>query len=217
MLSFLTDPANLPFAAALAVMVLIVLIETAAVLLGAGFSGLLDGLAPDLNMDADVSVAAPSAFAQVLSWLRVGEVPLLMLLLLALTVFGLSGLLIQLAVRANTGSLLPPLLAAIPACFISLSLVRVLGGLLGKYMPKDETAAVSAQSLLGRNAVILAGTAKAGSPAQAKVHDQHGLAHYLLAEPEQEGDIFAAGEQVVLVSQQGAVFKAARLLAASHH
>ena len=90
MLSFFIDLGNLPFAAALAVMVLIVLIETAAALLGAGFSGLLDGLAPDV--DAYVSVAAPSAFAQILSWLRVGDVPLLMLLLLALTVFGLSGL-----------------------------------------------------------------------------------------------------------------------------
>ncbi|MCI5144367.1 MAG: DUF1449 family protein [Candidatus Electrothrix sp. AR3] len=210
MFIFLAEPHNLPFAAALAVMVLIVFLETISVLLGAGFSDLLDALVPELDTDIDLVDSSPSTLTQVLSWFRVGEVPILMLLLVALTVFGLAGIGLQFAMQTITGQLLQPLTASIPAGFISLSLVRVLGGFLGKYMPGDETWAVSEQSLLGKSATIIAGTARLGNPVQAKVQDEHQQTHYVMVEPDNDAEIFIAGENVMLLRQEGAIFKAVR-------
>ena len=212
MLTFLTEAANLPFSVALAVMIAFVLLEVISLSLGAGVSSIIDALLPDLDLglDADLPDNSPSTFTHILSWFRVGEVPLLMLLLVALTAFGLSGLLLQSLARMITGNLLPPLIAAIPACFCAVPFIRVIGGLLNTYMPKDETTAVSEDSLIGRSAIVLAGTATQGKPIQAKVRDEHQHTHYILVEPELPEEKFNAGETVIVSSKKGAIFQAVR-------
>ena len=52
------------------------------------------------------------------------------------------------------------------------------------------------------------GEARAGKPAQGKLKDHNGLSHYLLIEPDQADVVFRQGDQVLLVSQQGSIFKA---------
>ncbi|MCI5139173.1 MAG: DUF1449 family protein, partial [Candidatus Electrothrix sp. AR1] len=175
MLTFLTEAANLPFSVSLAVMIAFVLLEVISLSFGAGLSDIIDALLPDLDLDLDVDLpdSSPTTFTQLLSWFRVGEVPLLMLFLVALTTFGISGLLLQALVLMITGNLLPPLIAIIPACFCAVPFIRIIGGLLNTYMPKDETTAVSEDSLIGRSAIILAGTASQEKPIQAKVRDEH--------------------------------------------
>ena len=214
MLTFLAEAANLPFSVALAVMIAFVLLEVISLSLGAGVSSIIDALLPDLDLDLDLDTDlpdnSPSTFTHILSWFRVGEVPLLMLLLVALTAFGLSGLLLQSLARMITGNLLPPLIAAIPACFCAVPFIRVIGGLLNTYMPKDETTAVSEDSLIGRSAIILAGTATQGKPIQAKVRDEHQHTHYILVEPELPEEKFNAGETVIVSSKKGAIFQAVR-------
>lgn len=208
MFSFLTEAANTPFVVALTVMILIVLLEVVSVSIGAGISEILDLCLPEFDVDIDLPDASPSTISQILNWFRVGEVPILMLFIVALTVFGLTGLTLQFSAHAITGSLLPSLTAIIPACFITLPFVRVISGLLNTYMPKDETWAVSENTLIGNAAVIIAGTAKAGKPVQAKVRDEHQQTHYVMVEPDNAEESFTAGDSVVLISRAGAVFKA---------
>ena len=133
-----------------------------------------------------------------------------MLFLVALTAFGISGLLLQALVRMITGNLLPPLIAIIPACFCAVPFIRIISGLLNTYMPKDETWVVSEDSLIGRSAIILAGTATQGKPVQAKVRDEHQQAHYILVEPELPKEKFNAGETVIVSSKKGAIFQGVR-------
>ena len=132
--------------------------------------------------------------------------PALILLVVLLTGFGLIGLTIQATTHNMLGIYLPAAIAVIPALLLSLPIVRVFGGFLGKIMPKDETDAVSVDTLIGRIATITIGEAKKGRPAEARTKDIHGTTHYLMVEPDSEELSFKAGEQVLLVQRQGAVF-----------
>lgn len=220
MLDFLAAPQNFYFVLSIAVMLLIVLLEAISVSLGGGISEAIDSVIPeidagvdvdlDMDVDADVDVpdASPATIARVLSWFRIGEVPVLMLLIVLLTGFGLLGLILQSIFQSITGVFLPPLIAVPLALCASLPAVRIIGGVLGKYMPKDETDAVSEKTLMGRVAIIISGTAKPGNPVQAKVKDEHGKTHYIMVEPDKAEESFATHSNVVLVCQNGAIFKA---------
>lgn len=213
MLSLMLASENLAFSIALVLMIMIAVLEGVAALLGAGMSSALESLLPDseLNPHTEVGqVDADTALSRFLGWLRIGEVPLLMLLVIFLFSFGLSGLLLQGLFQALTGWLAPGWLA-VPLVFVaSLPLVRLGGGVLQAVMPRDETTAVTGDSLLGRIAVITLGTARQNYPAEARVKDQHGYTHYLQLEPDAEGDEFLQGTEVLLLSRQGAVYKGIR-------
>lgn len=213
MFDFLLLAENLPFAITLAVMLGIALLEGITTLLGAALSGFLDALLPDswleLSHDvASVEFQAESSLAKLLGWLRVGQVPMLMLLVIFLTTFGLMGLSLQSVVHALTGHLLPAGIATIPALMMTFPVVRALGGLLHRIMPKDETDAVSEDSLVGRLATITLGQARPGSPAEAKVRDGKGTTHYVMVEPDLADNQFSTGEDVLLVRRAGHVFRA---------
>lgn len=211
MLEFITAPENFPFSVALAVMFGIAILEGITTLLGAGLSSLIENLVPGVEIDTDASAAeyqSPSALSKLLSWFRVGEVPVLMLFIVFLTAFGLSGLVIQAGVEGVAGALAPAGLVSIPAFVCALPIVRISGGVLAKVMPKDETDAVSEDSFIGRVAVVTLGKAEVGSPAQAKLRDEHGQTHYVMVEPDEDGVSIDAGASVVLVRRSGAVFKA---------
>ena len=178
---------NLAFSIALTLMLMIAVLEGVAALFGAGVSSALDGLLPDSDMSAHAEVGqidTDTALSRFLGWLRIGEVPLLMLLVVFLLSFGLSGLLMQAAVQSWAGTLLSGWLAVPLAFAISMPCVRLLGGVLQVVLPKDETSAVTEDSLLGRIAVITLGVARAVYPAEAKVKDQHGYMNYVQVEPD---------------------------------
>ena len=219
MLQFITASQNMPFTVSLAVMLGIAVLEGVMTLMGAGLSGFLDSLLPEIDADVDVDLGSDSSMgasevpavtplSKLLGWLRVGKVPVLILLVIFLTGFGLLGLTIQSFVHNTAGFFLPGLVASGIAFFLALPVVRVFGGAISAIMPKDETDAVAEKSLIGRIAVITIGTARKGSPAEAKVKDQHGLTHYVMVEPDLEDDTFASGTAVLLIKQEGSVFKA---------
>lgn len=212
MLDFLLAEQNLPFTVALSVMFGIAVLEGVTALLGFALSSVLDALLPDLdiNVDLEMELESPSSISRMLSWLRVGRVPMLMLLILFLTGFSLTGLALQSLVSGTLGFLLPGWLMSIPAFLLALPVVRVLGGALNRFMPNDETDAVSEDSLVGRVATITLGTAASGSAAEAKVRDVHGTTHYVMVEPDVVGEQFAAQSSVLLVRNEGALFKAIR-------
>ncbi|WP_333608595.1 YqiJ family protein [Arsukibacterium sp.] len=202
---------NMLFSIALLLMLLIGLLEAVALLFGASVSSSLDGLLPEVELSPHTEVGqldADSALSRFFGWLRIGEVPLLMLLVVFLLSFGLLGLIIQSLLHSLLGSMAPAWLAA-PAVFtLSLPLVRFGGGLLQSIMPRDETTAVSSDSLLGRVAIITLGTAKHQYAAEARVKDQHGYQHYVQVEPDNPAEMFEQGAEVLLLTRQGAVYKA---------
>lgn len=216
MIELITAGENQIFVVALAVMLFIALIEGVATVMGAGVSSMLEGLLPELDADVDLDIAldtpqsSPPAFTRFLSWLRIGQVPILMLIVVFLTAFGLVGLTVQSAVRGAFGAFLPQWAAFVPALLISLPFVRLLGGLLAIAMPKDETTAVAESTFVGRIATVTLGTAKLDSPAQAKLTDEHGQTHYLMVEPDSSGIEFAEGTKVLITERRGAVFRGIR-------
>jgi len=50
------------------------------------------------------------------------------------------------------------------------------------------------------------GTARAASPARAKVKDAFGQPHFVMVEPHQPGTELAEGETVLLVRREGQLF-----------
>lgn len=218
MLDFLLHSANLPFAIALGIMIGIGLLEGISTLLGAGLSSLLDSILPDLDFDMDMevdgdmdldAVGAGGALSHFFGWLHVGKIPVLILFILFLCGFGMAGLVLQSFASNTFGFLLPPWFAAVPAVLAALFGMRWAGRLFIRWFAADETQAVSESSFVGRIAVITLGTARAGSPSQAKLRDAYGQTHYVMVEPENESAEFPAGEEVLLIGQKGVVFLAA--------
>ncbi len=207
MVELLTSGNNAPFTVALLVMFAIAIAEGAAMVLGAGLSETLDAMLPDIDLEVDLDATGSSVFTRLLGWLHVGKVPILMILIVFLTAFGLIGLVMQSMVKGVTGFYLPAWFASAPALFLALPVVRVGAGALGAIMPNDETEAVSSNTFIGRTAVITLGEAKAGSPAEAKVIDEHGYSHYIMVEPDSEGVSFKQGSSVLLTENLGAVFR----------
>ena len=197
---FLTAPETWPFGAALAIMVCISILEGLGLLLAHSPSLALESLLPDM----------PDGIDGPLGWLHVGKVPLLILLILFLAGFTLAGYVIQGVAHGLSGALLPAWLASVPAFFAGVASVSALGGLLARFIPGDETSAVSEQTLIGRAGVILRGTAREGLAAEARVRDAHGHAHYLMVEPDLAEETFAEGSAIVLVRKTGARFKCIR-------
>lgn len=206
-MEFMLAEQNLPFSIAIALMAIIGLFEGLASVLGFGISSVLDNLLPDIDIDIDAP-QAQGGLSKVLGWLHVGRVPALILLIVALTAFGVVGYSIQALTHSVTGNLLPSLIAAPLALFCALPVIRVLGGWLSKIVIRDETEVVSRSSFVGRVATITLGEAKQGSPAEAKFRDEHGTTHYLMVEPDHIDETFVAGESVLLVSDSGSVMRA---------
>lgn len=211
MLSLMLASENMAFSIALVLMLMIAVLEGVAALFGAGMSAALESLLPesDLNPHTEIGqIESDTALSRFLGWLRIGEVPILMLLVIFLLCFGLAGLLLQALLQSISGLLAPGYIAVPAALFLSMPLVRMGGGVLQLIMPKDETSAVSEDSLLGRVAVVTLGTARCGYPAEAKVRDQFGYSHYVQVEPEDEATEFGQGTEVLLLSRHSAVYKA---------
>lgn len=206
MWGFLTAGDNVPFLAALVLMILIGVVEA----LGLG-GGLAAGDGLEVDVEGDVNVETPS----LLSWINVGRLPLLMLIVVFLFAFGATGLIGQRIVFEVLGVMAPWWLASPLAFAAAAPVTRLFGRGVARIMPRDETSAVSRDTLVGRVAVIVTGEAQAGSAAQARVRDEHGQSHYIMVEPDTATDVFAQGASVLLVRRAGATFFAIHNMSAS--
>jgi len=194
--SFFTAQQTWPFGAALAVMVALSVLEGVGLLLAHSPSHLLDSLVPE----------TPDGVDGPMGWLHLGKVPILVLLVLFLAGFALAGYLIQGVALSLSGGMLPAWMAGVPAAFAGLSVTSALGGLLARVIPRDESSAVSEQTLIGRAGVVVRGIARAGLAAEAKVRDEHGRTHYVMVEPDLPDHVLQEGASVLLVRKSGAVF-----------
>ncbi len=199
---FIADAHNALFAGALALMLFIALLEGVSTLLGAGLSNIIDALLPDTELNLDMPDTSSSALSRLLGWLHVGRVPVLVIVVVFLTAFGLTGFGIQSLLLGISGMLWPGWLVGVAALFAALPVVRLISGSIRKIIPQDESSAISEEHYVGRIATITLGTARYGYPAEAKLTDQHGQTHYLMVEPESETSQFVQGDNVLVVARK---------------
>ncbi len=205
-MELLTAPQNLPFAIALGLVAALALLQVVALLLG-GPIGIGDGdFDADIDMDGDLDLSG-GGLAGALDWLGVGKLPLSILLTLWAAGFGLSGLAIQELALSATGARLPMLLPSLVALGLSFPILKISGLILRPIIPRDETEAVTTQSLLGSEGEIVVGVARRGRPAQARVKDKWGNAHYVQVEPDSDVDEFPAGAKVLLLKRNDNIFR----------
>lgn len=181
-----------PFTVATFLLLLIAIVEGIAMVVGSSLSQSLQHLLPDAGE------AHAGLFDKLLGWLSFGRVPVLVLMVLFLASFALTGFALNLMTRQLFGFWVPPLLGTVAAFLLTLPIVRFAGAGLARLIPQDQTYAVSFDSLVGRVATIVNGTARPGYPAQAKVPNEHGQMLYVMVEPEAAGMTFQSGERVLL-------------------
>ena len=191
MIEFLAQSATAPFTIALLLMVLLGLVEA----IGLGSSA--------VDLDA-------AEIGGALDWLNVGRLPLLMLIVVFLTAFGLVGLVLQSLAISLAGGVLP-WFAAIPAAVLAAApATRWLGTGLSRVLPRDETTAVDIDSLVGRRARVVVGIARRGYPARARVEDAHGHIHHVMVEPNDDAS-FTDAAMLLLTARHGDTFHAVEL------
>lgn len=186
-----------PFVVALLLLLLVTVVEGLSVLFGMNASGWLDNVLPD-PWD---SIHGP--IDNWLGWLHVGRVPALILIVIFLAAFSFTGLTANVVVHRLFG-IWVPVVISIPLAFVSaMPVVRVLGAGLARVIPKDESSAVTLDTLVGRVAVIVGGEARKGNPAQGKVVTDSGQTLYVMIEPDNDDGLLVNGEKVLLVRQLG--------------
>ncbi|WP_073975873.1 OB-fold-containig protein [Erythrobacter donghaensis] len=186
---------NLPFVLALAALALIALVQ-------------ITGLGDVLEGDADTGGGLElGGFGDALTaLLGLGRVPLLIWLASLLLVFGSIGLIGQAWIADLLGAPLSAGWAVLAAGAAALPLNSLAMRPLAAVMPKDETTAIALDELVRRDAEIQIGTARAGSPARARVIDRHGQAHNVMVEPHDASIELRAGDTVLLVRREGETF-----------
>lgn len=167
----------------------------------------LIGFGSDLHVGghADIEGHAGSA---VLSWLGVGTLPLMIVIVVFLTFFGVAGLMIEQVGQDWLGSLVSPWIAAPAAIAAALPLTGFATRALAHILPQDFTTAVSQDMLVGEPARIVTGQARHGFPARARVEDSHGQSHYVMVEPNAPDQVFEEGEAILLIRREATLFRA---------
>lgn len=202
MTELLTQSGSLPFSVALGVVVLLAAMQ---------FVGLGNLLGHDLDADVDVPAGVDHDLtidAGLLSLIGLGRVPFMMWLMILLSVFGVLGLAGQHVLEVLTGAPWSAWLVGPVTGVLALPATGAIARPLGRLLPKDETTAIDISALIGREAEIVIGTASPGNPARAKVTDHFGQTHYVMLEPDNDGQRFVQSEKVLLVRRDGELFKA---------
>lgn len=203
-MELLLAPQNWPFATALGLSALLALLQVLMLALG----GAIDLLEMEADVDLDADLDGAGGLDGLLDWLHVGRLPISLLLMLGGLSFGLPGLFIQSVAKTQTGGYWPTGPVSLLAAVSAVPLLRIGGLLLRRFLPRDETEAVSSESFIGSEAIITIGVSKRGRPAEARLYDRWGKAHYVLVEPERPEDEFSAGSAVLLISQHEHIFRA---------
>lgn len=200
---------NFPFAVALAIMGIVLILQ----IIGVGdLLGSVDAeIDLDLDADLDGDLHADGALDGLLSVLGFGRVPFMVWLISFLLVFAGIGVGVQGFAHSLTGGPLFTWLAALIAGGAAVPVNAVLVRPIGAILPKDETTAVGIGSLLGRRGEITTGTARRGSPARTRVKDIHGHTHHVMVEPHSDTGVFQEGETVLLVRRESGLFFAKSL------
>jgi len=210
MIPFLFSMDNLPFTIAVCVMLAISFLEGIGMIFGISFFGIFEILFPFHGDEDKTQAPAPrSLFGNLWALIQYGRVPAILLIVIFLTAFGLTGLLIQFMAKSIMGHYLPWFMAIWPALVIALPFACISAMILSKipFREMEGSFAVPEGSFIGKVATITLGTAKKGEPAEAKLRDPYGKTHFVMVEPDGEGEQFDQSTHVLLVKKEGSIFK----------
>jgi hypothetical protein len=198
----LTSAGLWPFSVSMALLLVLVFVE---------LCGLVFHTSPSSAFDHFVAQRRHSAPC---AWLHLGRVPSLILILLLLFGFSITGLIIQGMSWQWFGAFLSLWLTIPIALLCALLMVRTLSLPVGRSLVDwSSTKPPVELRLIGRMATICGGVARLGHPVQARVRDTHGRLHYIQVEPEM-GEL-ADGSDVILTHRIGMAYQA-RLRDAEH-
>lgn len=193
----LLEPHNLPFLLAFGALAVIAVLQVT------GVSEAVEGAG---EFDSPDGLEMGGLGEALTTLLGLGRVPLLIWLAALLFVFAAVGVIGQSLLASLLGAPLSAGWAALAAGGAALPLNSLAMRPLAAIMPKDETTAIDLDDLVRRDAEIQIGTARAGSPARAKVIDVHGQAHFVMVEPHDQTLALNAGDTVLLVRREGPTF-----------
>ena len=198
----LMDPAFLPFVVAGLTVLVLAVLEVLAVVLGWTVSDAIDNLLPGVDIDAG---DAPG----VLSWLGFGKAPFLVVLIVILACFAISGILIQHILLTWLGITLWPVLAVVLALAITLPSSSFLSGVLARLIPADETSGIHRDDLVGCHGHIAQGVASDDRPAEAQVTGPKGLRHWIMVRAER-GESLSPGTPIRIIARESRTVFVAR-------
>lgn len=185
-------PHSLPFAIAAVMLIALTVIEMACLLIG-------------FSLGEVVDKAWPDDMAGLMSWLNVGGVPVLILLMIILGIFAMTGFVLQ-AVASAIWTPLPALIAIPTALAGSVPTIRVASRWVARLVPRDESYAVDLADLVGRTAEVTVGPLDQALPGRVRLKDRYGNWHVLRAKAAAEEAPIAIGAQVLLVDRNSDIF-----------
>ncbi|MCK3778496.1 YqiJ family protein [Ensifer sesbaniae] len=194
-MQFFLAPESLPFAIAAVMLTAFTGIEILCLLLGFSLGEAIDKAWLDDH----------NALGGLMSWFNVGGVPLLVLLMLFLGLFAMTGFVIQ-AVAGALWVPLPALAAALPALALSFPAVRTSSRWVAKIVPRDESYVVDLGDFVGRSGEVTVGPLDQGLPGRIRLKDRHGNWHVLRARAARNEQPIAIGAQVLVVDRVSDIF-----------
>lgn len=186
-------PYNAPYLTALILLLIIGGIELLALLTGMTILSHFDTALGNLS-------AGDALLGQGLDWLHIGRLPLLVLLVIFLGGFSITGLTGQHLSIWVMGEPASSMVMNTLATLVSISLVHYCGKVIIHYFPSCESEALSETSFIGQIAVITGPASQNGVPTTCRFTDKFGQIHYLLVEPE-AGKELKHNERVLIIDQ----------------
>jgi len=201
-MSVLTDillaPDVRPFAVAAGIMVVLGSIELLAMLIGFSIGELF-------GKEVAVDVDHGNFLGGLFLWINAGRLPLLILIVLALGVFSITGFFLQ-GLAHGVGISIPVLVASIAAAGFSLPVIRVTSRGIARIIPRDETYAVNDADFVGHVAQVSVGPLDQGLPGRVRLKDVFGNWHSLIARASPESTPLPVGTSVLLVDRDAKSF-----------
>ena len=187
-----------PFAISAAIMVTLGGIELLTMIVGFSISELI-------GKDFALETESHSAIGGLFLWINAGRLPLLILMILALGVFAISGFLLQ-AIAHSVGTAVPVTLAALAAIAISLPAIRVTSRGIARIIPRDETYVVDEADFVGHVGEVSIGPLDQGLPGKVRLKDVFGNWHSVAARASPESTPLPVGASVLLVDRDARSF-----------
>ena len=203
----------MPFFYAFCFVALVLFLEVASLLIGAGFSQIIDNLfdATDVGIgdfsDGEIEIQG-NFISKYVAWIKVNNVPLLILCVVYMGTFSTIGYIGQNFALRILGNPIEIWIATIIAGILALPLYKVIAQFLADKLFKEETSAISEKTFVGKIIEINTGVARVGLPAEGKYKDQFGQLHYFMVEPDNTKDQFYQGDMVKLIKYENKIFKA---------
>ncbi|MFD1330581.1 OB-fold-containig protein [Methylopila musalis] len=192
-------PEARPFAVAALMLFAVVGIELVMMLIGLQLSDLVE---KSFGIEH-----GPDGGTGLFSWINVGRVPFLVLVMIALGLFAMAGFVIQ-QIASAVAAPLPALVAAAGAAVVTVPGVRAASGVIGRIIPRDETYVIRLEDLVGRVGAVTVGPLDQGLPGNVRVQDAHGNWHMVRARAAVATPDIPQGAPALLVDLSNNVFSA---------